>query len=447
MAIKATPTGGLCYNPSDPRYWDEQGLAQEIERVFDICHGCRLCFNLCPSFPALFDAVDGHGGDVRALSPGEIDAVVDACFQCKLCYVKCPYTADDGHEFALDFPRLMLRYTAQRARRRGISLRDRMLGNPERLGMLARPAPAMVNRINRARWPRRIIEKVAGIHRDKRLPDFAKEPFSKWIARRGEGAGPAVAVGEVVLFHTCFVDLNEPDVGKDVVEVLEHCGLRVRSPAQTCCGMPALESGNVEDARRRARRNVAAMKPFVDAGVPVLAINPTCSYMLKKEYPELVGEDLAADARALAAATRDVCEYLFELKREEKFPRDFRTTPGEVAYHVPCHLKAQNIGFRSRDMMKTIPGVRVRLVDRCCGHNGTWAMKREHFEKSMEIGRPAFDELSAGGVMTTDCPLAAVQFEQATGIRPLHPVQVLARAYRDNGFAQPIVADDTDEIR
>ncbi|RMD83830.1 MAG: anaerobic glycerol-3-phosphate dehydrogenase subunit C [Candidatus Dadabacteria bacterium] len=440
MAIKATPTEGLCYNPSDPRYWDADGLAKEIERVFDICHGCRLCFNLCPSFPALFRAVDAHDGDVRALTENEIEAVVDDCYQCKLCYVKCPYTADDGHEFDLDFPRLMLRYTAQRARRRGIKLRDRMLGDPQRLGALARWAPGVVNRVNRARPVRLVMEKVGGIHRDKKLPEFAKETFRRWVERRGTNGGPADPAGEVVLFHTCFVDLNEPEIGKDAVEVLEHCGLRVLSPEQVCCGMPALESGNVEDARRRARRNVLALKPFVEAGVPVLAVNPTCSYMLKKEYAELVGDDLAADAKALAAATRDLCEYLFELKREDRLPRDFRSTPGEIAYHVPCHLKAQNIGFRSRDVMKTIPGVRVRLIERCCGHDGTWAMKREHFEASMEIGRPAFEEISAGGLMATDCPLAAVHFEQATGVRPLHPIQVLARAYRNGGFPDAVPA-------
>ncbi len=440
-AIKATPTEGLCYSPSDPRYWDEAGLAGEIERVFDICHGCRLCFNLCPSFPVLFDAVDRHDGDVRRLSGEETQAVVDACYQCKLCYIKCPYTADDGHAFDLDFPRLMLRYTAQRARKRGVGLRQRILGDPERLAAMARLAPKLVNRVNRARVPRLMAERSLGIHRNKLLPEFAEETFESWAKARDDRAGQGRA--EVVLFHTCFVNCNNPEVGKAAVEVLEHCGLRVLSPEQGCCGMPALDGGDVEAAKQRARQNVALLGRFVDAGLPVLAINPTCSYTLKKEYPDLVGEDLRAQAQALAAATRDLCEYLFELKREQRLATDFASTPGEIAYHVPCHLKAQNIGFRSRDVMKTIPGARVRLVDRCCGHDGTWAMKREHFEASMEIGKPAFEELSAGGLMTTDCPLAAVQFEQATGVRPMHPVQVLARAYRADGFPQAVADEES----
>jgi glycerol-3-phosphate dehydrogenase subunit C len=431
--IKAKPTEGLCYNPSRTEYWDEGGLAKEIERVFDICHGCRLCFNLCPSFPTLFDAVDGYDGDVRKLNDREIDAVVDGCYQCKLCYIKCPYTPDDDHEFQLDFPRLMLRYTAQKARREKVGLREKMLGNPVALGKLAKPMARLANWANGTKFHRTIMEQMLGIHRDKKLPDFASESFEDWAAKRP--ASERELTDEVVLFHTCFINYNNPGVGRDAVAVLERNGIRVLTPSQTCCGMPALDGGDVDFARRQARNNVQALKPYVDRGLKVLAINPTCSYTLKKEYPELVGSDLEEDARHLSAATRDLCEYLFELEREKRLDREFVSSPGEIAYHVPCHLKAQNIGFRSRDVMNTIPDVNVRVVERCCGHDGTWAMKVEHFETSMKIGKPAFDEMSEGGLMVTDCPLAAVQFEQATGIRPLHPVQVLARAYEKDGFA------------
>jgi Fe-S oxidoreductase len=429
--IKATPTDGLCYNPSDARYWDEGGLAKEIDRVFDICHGCRMCFNLCPSFPALFDAVDRHDGDVRKLDPQERDRVVDACFQCKLCYVKCPYTADDGHEFNLDFPRLLLRYTAQRAKRRGVGRRGRVLGNPMLLGKLGASMPPLANLANASALHRRFLEKLLGVHRKKKLPEFAAHTFERWLRRR---KSPARGDHEVVLFHTCFVNFYNPELGRDTVEVLERNGATVCSPTQTCCGMPAMETGNVELARRQVRANVRALAPYAERGVKILAINPTCSYMLKKESVDLAGPDLAAQARKVAEATRDVCEHLFERKREERFDRAFKSSPGEIAYHVPCHLKAQNIGFRSRDMMRTIPDVSVRVVDRCCGHDGTWAMRTENFETSLAVGAPAFDEMKAGGLMTTDCPLAAIQFEQATGVRPIHPVQVLARAYRGESF-------------
>lgn len=439
-AIKAKPTSGLCYNPSDERYWDEQGLDAEVERVFDICHGCRLCFNLCPSFPTLFDAVDRYDGDVRQMTRAENDAVVDDCFQCKLCYVKCPYTADDGHEFDLDFPRLLLRYNAQRAKREGVAFRERFLGDPMRTGKLASAVAPLANVANRTKAHRVLMEKAMGIHRDKQLPDFHRETFEAWRKKNPSlPRSEAPATGEeVVLFHTCFVNFNNPGVGKDAIEVLERNGVRVHTPKQGCCGMPAMDGGDIEHARRQARSNVEVLKPFVDRGLKVLAINPTCSYTMKKEYPELVGSDMEADARALASATRDLMEYFFELKREKKLDRDFQTTPGDIAYHIPCHLKAQNIGYRSRDVMKTIPGAKVRVVDGCCGHDGTWAMKTEHFEKSLKVGKRAFDDMSKGGLMATDCPLAAIQFEQATGERPIHPIQVLAASYRDSGFDTPV---------
>ncbi len=437
--IKATPTQGLSYNPSEEKYWDPASLGGELDRVFDICLGCRLCFNLCPSFPLLFDAVDRSDGDVRKLDESDVDRVVDSCFQCKLCYIKCPYTADDGHEFNLDFPRLMQRYTAQRARKNGVSLREKMLGNPVALGALASKVAALANWANRNRLNRIVMEKVTGIHRDKLLPRFAAETFEKWLTRRPrKPARPAIAgtpaAEEVVLFHTCFVNYNNPGIGKDAVEVLERAGVVVLSPEQTCCGMPAMDGGDVDFAREQARRNVMSLAPYAERGCKILAINPTCSYTLRKEYAELVGKDLEADARKVAAATRDLMEFVNELKRDGRLDRNFRSTPGEVAYHVPCHLKAQNIGFRSRDAMKAIPGAKVRVVDGCCGHNGTWAMKKENFELSLKIGAPTFAAMKEGGVMATDCPLAAIQFEQATGTRAIHPVQVLATAYREGGF-------------
>jgi len=432
--IKGAPTKGLSYNPNDAVYWDPKGLGEEILRVFEICHGCRLCFNLCPSFPELFQAIDRHNGDVRALSGSEIDRVIDTCYQCKLCYVKCPYTPDDQHPFQLDFPRLLLRANSVRKRERGLGLRERVLSRPEALGKVARFTPRLANWANRQPLMRRALEKGLGIHKEKMLPEFHGEPFADWYRNQPSPAGDPT---KAVLFTTCFVNYNNPDLGRDVVDVFSHNGIALGLPRQNCCGMPAMESGDIKLARRMARDNVAALLPHVQAGRKVLAINPTCSYMIRKEYGELVG---TPEAREVAAATMDICEYLFQLKQDGKLNRDFRSTPESVAYHVPCHLKAQNIGFRSRDLMRLIPGTTVKMVDQCCGHDGTWAMRKEFFPLSMLAGKKAFEQMqaSAAKVFATDCPLAAIQFHQAIGRRPIHPIQVLARAYRSDGFPKAI---------
>jgi len=240
-------------------------------------------------------------------------------------------------------------------------------------------------------------------------------------------------VSRAVLFVTCSMNYNNPQLGRDVLDVFAASGVSLAPVKQNCCGMPAVEAGDMGLARRMAQSNVEALVPHVRAGKKILVADPTCSYMLRKEYAELVG---TPEAREVGQGVMDVCEYLFQLKQEGKLNRGFRSTPGRVGYHLPCHLKAQNIGFRSRDMLRLIPGATILLVDQCCGHDGTWAMKKEFFPLSKLAGKKAFEGMAAAEaeVLASDCPLAAVQFEQALGRRPIHPIQVLARAYREDGF-------------
>ncbi|MEE8176939.1 MAG: heterodisulfide reductase-related iron-sulfur binding cluster [Acidobacteriota bacterium] len=432
--IKNLPTSGLSYNPNDLVYWDQAALHQELERGFEICHGCRLCWNLCPSFPELFQAVDGHGGDVRQVTPAQTDRVIDTCYQCKLCYVKCPYTPDDGHEFQLDFPRLLMRANFVRKKQQGVGLRASLLARPELVGRLGGLTAPLTNIANRTPALRLGLEMTLGIHRDKLLPDFHWESFQDWFRKQPAPAGDP---SQAVLFVTCFVNYNNPQVGKDAVEAFSKNGVCLDCPQQNCCGMPALEAGDFTLAKKLAEANVESLSPHIEAGKKVLAVNPTCSYMLRKEYPEIVGTEAA---QKLSAATMDLCEYLFQRKQQGLFNREFLSSPGSVAYHLPCHLKAQNIGFRSRDLMRLIPETTVRLVEQCSAHDGTWAMKKEFFPLSMLTGKKAFDQMaeSQPDTMATDCPLAAIHFDQALGVRPIHPIQVLARAYRRDGFPKTL---------
>jgi glycerol-3-phosphate dehydrogenase subunit C len=435
--IHYRPTDGLSYNSTEAKYWDRAGLDKEVERVFDICHGCRLCFNLCPSFPALFDAVDRNDGDVRALRAAEKDRVIDLCYGCKLCEIKCPYTPHDGHEFQLDFPRLMLRAKSVNARENGVKLRERVLARPDQIGKVGALTPSLANMMCRQNFQRVVMEKMLGIHRDKLLPDFAAETFDKWLERNPLPPIPAEPAAKVALFPTCFINYYNPAPGKAAVEVFAKNGCAVKCPKQNCCGMPALDSGDVDFARKEARANVDSMLPLVREGYKIAAINPTCSMMMRQEYPNLLAGD---EIKEFAAAIVDSHELLYYLRRAGKFNTDFQSTPGTVAYHVPCHLKAQDIGLRSRDLMREIPGAEVTTVDACTAHDGTWAMKKEFFALSMKWGEKAFGGMREAGarVMATDCPLAAVQIEQATGVHPMHPIEVLARAYKRGGFPDAV---------
>jgi glycerol-3-phosphate dehydrogenase subunit C len=435
--ISYMPTDGLSYDPAEPKYWDEAALKKEVERLFEVCHGCRLCFKFCDSFPVLFNLLDKqYDGDVRKITASDTERIFDACFQCKLCEVNCPYTPREGHDYLLDFPGLVHRHRAVQARRKGIPLRDRLLADPDGSGRLARASFGMANVANHLGSPRWIMEKMLGIDRRKLLPDFAAETFEDWAARTGRIAREPG--GEVILFQTCYVQNNEPQIGVDTVDVLERNQVKVScARGLCCCGMPAWEKGDLDLLRKQARRNLAVLVPFVARGAKVVAINPTCSMMFRREYPRLVAPEDRESARRVAEATMDPSEFLWSIRNEARFNTDFRSTPGgTVSCHAPCHLRAQAIGFRSRDLLKKIPGVRPVLVQECCGHNGTYAMTVEGFEPSRRIGTKAFDAMKESGaeLWATDCPLAALQFQQHAGTKPMHPMTILAKAYRADGF-------------
>jgi len=440
--ISYQPTDGLSYDPSETKYWDEDALDEEIERVFEVCHGCRMCFKYCDSFPILFSAIDDeHDGDVRKLTPLDTERVMDACFQCKLCEVQCPYTPRDGHEFQVDFPKLVHRYDAIRHRKREQphKLRLKLLEDPDRASAAARASFGLANVMNRVGIHRWFMEKLVGIDRRKLLPDFAQTTFEAWAKGAGlmdEGVG-----GEAVLFQTCYVQGNEPQIGMDTVEVLEKNGVDVRcEKGLECCGMPAWEGGNLELLRKKAHANLDRLMPYVEAGAKVIALNPTCSMMLRREYPELLDGEDRERAKKLAKAVADPSEFVWSLRKEERFNTDFKSSPGNrVAYHAPCHLRTQGVGFKGRDLLRKIPDVTPATVMECCGHDGTHAMTVEGFEYSIRVGQKAFDGMKEADaeIWATDCPLAALQFQQHAGVKPMHPMSILARAYREDGFDVP----------
>ena len=448
--IEFGASDGLSYNPNESKYWDKAALKKEIDRTFELCHSCRMCFKYCDSFPTIFNFIDNDNIKVPDFTDEQVDKVAEECFQCKICYFKCPYTKDDQHDYNLDFPRLIMRYNAIKAKEKGVPLRDKLLGNPDLIGKIGCTTAGLANWANNSGLNRLMMEKVVGIHREKKLPSFASEKFETWFSKNHqEYLVPDEKIQDnVVLFHTCFGNYNNPEIAKDAVFVLWKNNINVVVPPMNCCGMPAMESGNLDMAVKQAESNYETLFPYIQKGYKVLVLNPTCSMTMKDDYPVMLEtKQNKEDLQQFSAAIFDTNEYLFQLKREDKFNREFKTSPGKVAYHIPCHLRAQNIGYRSRDMMRTIGETSFNLVDECCGHNGTWAMKKEHFNNSMRIGSKAFDKIKSNehDTIASDCPLAAVQIEQGTGEGVLHTIQVLARAYREDGFATKLSASEESE--
>ena len=411
-----------------PGFWDPSAVDSELRRVYDICAGCRRCLPLCPSFKVLFDRldVDAVDGDVEKLPPADVKEVVDLCYQCKLCFNHCPYTPP--HRWAIDFPRLMLRARASEARRRGVSLQDRLLGNTDLIGTLGSWTAPLSNWMNTLSLNRALVQAVAGIHRLRNLPRFHRQTFSAWFKSRSAPAAPSAGAKKVAMFTTCTVEYNAPAIGRAAVGVLERNGVDVTVPEQRCCGMPYLDGGAMDECRALVRDNVRTLAAAVREGREIVSPGPTCSYMLKHEYPLLDDTD---DARLVAGATRDLFEYLARLHAAHALDTRFTKRGGAVSYHAPCHLRAQNIGMKSADVLRAIPGCSVDVIERCSAVDGTWGFKTEYYELSLKVARPLFEDITRSGAPTvaTDCPLAGLQIEQGTGRKPVHPIQVLADAY------------------
>jgi len=420
-----------------PSFWDEAALDAELGRVFDICHGCRRCFSLCNAFPVLFDHVDeSPTGEVAAVPQAARWEVVDHCYLCDMCYMsKCPYVPP--HPWNVDFPHMMLRAKAIRNRRQGVPLRDRLLSSTDVVGRIAGipVVREIVNATTRSPAGRRLLDGVFGVHREAPLPRFHAAFRARESCREKPAleASPAAGTrGRVAVFVTCYGNRNEPDIVEDLVAVLEHNGIPVAlAREERCCGMPKLELGDLDAVAKLKERNIPALAAMVASGHDIVAAIPSCVLMFKQELPLLFPDD--PDVRAVAEHTFDPFEYLMLRHAEGRLRTDFRTPLGKVAYHVPCHLRVQAIGPKTRELLSLVPETKLTTIERCSGHDGTYAVKREFREVSMKIARPVIDRVVAAGAehLASDCPMAGAQIASGLpgGPAPEHPLRLLRLAY------------------
>jgi len=423
-------------------FYDESALFDELGRVFDICHGCRRCFNLCNAFPTLFDAVDeSDTGEVDGVDRTVYWDVVDECYLCDMCYMsKCPYVPP--HEWNVDFPHLMLRAKALRYKKDGAPLSDRLLSNTKLVGSLAGipVVSGIVNAVNQSGVGRVVIEKALGVDRTAPVPRYhsrtARKRLSASVAARPDSIDREAQAangtrGRVVLYTTCYGNRNVPEVCEDLVAVFELNEIPVSiTKSEGCCGMPKLELGDLESIARAKEENIPRLLEWVRGGWDIVAPVPSCVLMFKQELPLLFPDD--DDVRAVADAFFDPFDYLMRRHKDGRLNTQFEIALGKVAYQVPCHLRVQNIGLKTRAVLELVPDTTVEAIERCSGHDGTYGVKKRFREASLKIARPVMRRVEQSGAdhFVSDCPMAGAQVAGGIdGVEAQHPMTLLRRAY------------------
>jgi Fe-S oxidoreductase len=418
-------------------FYDETELDKELERVFDICHGCRRCVSLCQSFPTLFDLVDeSETMEVDGVDKADYIKVVDHCYLCDLCYLtKCPYVPP--HEWAVDFPHLMLRAKAVKYQKGETRLRDKVITSTDTVGKFA-SIPVIVNAVNTAnRTPflRKALASTLDIHKDAHLPPYSSPPLRKRLSDR---AGSVTQVqpagkttGKVALFATCYGNYNEPHIGEDLVAVFEHNAIPVTiAESEECCGMPKLELGDLKSVEQAKCANIPTLAKMIDDGWDIIAPVPSCVLMFKQELPLMFPED--EDVQRVAKHIFDPFEYLSIRHRAGHFDTEFKGKLGKVAYQVACHQRVQRIGPRTHDILNLIPDTDIKMIERCSGHDGTYAVKSETYAAAQKIARPVARQIEQHEAehVTSDCPMAGNHVAHAAGhAEASHPISLLRQAY------------------
>jgi glycerol-3-phosphate dehydrogenase subunit C len=426
----------------DADFYDRAKIDAEMHRIFDICHGCRRCFNLCDSFPRLFDLIDNSSsGELDTVDPADYRKVVEACTLCDMCLMtKCPYVPP--HAFNVDFPHLMLRYRAADFREGKVSWSQRRLVETDRNGKLAGAVAPLANWAARTanHLTRPAMEKLAGVDRRAELPGFHSRSF---LARAR--AAPAVneaapAFGrKAVLYATCFVNYNSPEIGEATRAVLAKNGVATEVLYPGCCGMPQLEQGDLGRVAENARKIAAALAACLDDGYDVVALVPSCALMFKFEWPLLLPKDEAV--KRLAHATFDVSEYVVDIARKEGLAPGLEALSGGVSLHLACHARAQNMGAKAAEMLRLLPQSDVAVIERCSGHGGSWGVLKGNFETALKIGKPVARQAAGNAkrFVASECPLAAAHIVQGMQVlgdaarapaRAFHPIELFARTYR-----------------
>ena len=423
-----------------PDFLDPKKLDDEMRRVFDICHGCRRCFNLCDSFPKLFDMIDeSKNEDVESLSSEQFAPVVDSCTLCDMCFMtKCPYVPP--HEFDLDFPHLMLRYRTLQKKENKLSKVPKQLAYIDRNAKIGVMFSWIINWVSniKSKFFRKILELIIGIDKRVELPEYNSETFSNYFRKNSNSIKleESKKNRKVVIYSTCYVNFNKKNTGIAALKVLKKNGVEVQEAYPGCCGMPFLEQADLPKVIEQAKKVSKDLLEWVEKGYQVITLTASCGLMLKFEWPLLLPEN--ENIKKLSQNVSDIDEYIVNISEKEGLAEGLKEIDGGVTVHHACHARAQNMGIKARDMLKLIPNIKIDVVERCAGHGGTFGVMKETHNLALKIGRPTVRQIKNKNnkYMASDCPLAAKhlkQLEVDTNIKndeALHPIELLAKAYR-----------------
>ncbi|MFT5664842.1 MAG: glycerol-3-phosphate dehydrogenase subunit C [Gammaproteobacteria bacterium] len=422
----------------NPDFYDETKIFDELERVFDICHGCRRCVNLCQSFPTLFDLVDESPTlEVDGVDRKNYWQVIDQCYLCDLCYLtKCPYVPP--HEWNVDFPHLMLRAKALGFKQGKTKLRDKIITSTDKIGQLA-SIPIVVNvvnAVNRNEQTRALLETAMGIHADARLPEYHSNTLSKRTRQHKADLTQVTPTnktnGKIAIFGTCYGEYNEPHLGEDLITVFEYNNIPTMIvPNTVCCGMPKLELGDLDSVTELKNHNIEILAQLVDDGWDIISPVPSCTLQFRQELPLMFPED--EKVIKVQQAFFDPFEYLMLRNKAGLLNIDFKNKLGIISYHVACHQRVQRIGMKTRDILSLVPGTTIDTIERCSGHDGTYAVKQEFHQASMKILKPVVNRVKKANpdVYTSDCPMAGHHISAGLndGSKSVHPITLLKQAY------------------
>ena len=423
----------------NPEYLNEEALDAEMRRQFEVCHSCRRCFNLCESFPTLFDLIDeSKNEDLESVDSKEFSKVVDKCTLCDMCFMtKCPYVPP--HEFNIDFPHLMLRYRTLQKTKGQLNKVPQELAKIDRNAKIASIAPSIANwgSDKKNLMTRKPLQTLTGIDQNAELPKFEKKTYiqkSKDITKDINKDAPAFG-RKVAIYSTCYVNYNNTSVGIAAENVLLHNGVEVKPVYPGCCGMPYLEQAQHEKVVKQSELVSNELCKLIDDGYDIVTLTASCGLMLKFEWPLLNPEN--EKIKKLSKHTYDIDQYISDISKKEGLTKGLSQVDGGITVHNSCHARAQNMGNKALEMLKNIPETKVDVVERCAGHGGTFGVMKDTRKAAVKYGRTTARQIKNKKTkyVVSECPLASKHLDGLLNenteeeIISMHPIEILSKSY------------------